>query len=90
MPIIQNAWCVFRSPYALTLLLLLATPAWGAERQVLKGHVPAAVARLTPTGYLSGSTRLSLAIALPLRNQEALTNLLRQIYDPASPSTTIT
>ncbi len=85
MPIIQNALCVFRSPYALTLLLLLATPAWGAERQVLRGHVPAAVAHLTPAGPLAGSTHLNLAIGLPLRNREALSNLLRQIYDPASP-----
>jgi uncharacterized repeat protein (TIGR03803 family) len=29
---------------------------------------------------------LNLAIGLPLRNQEALTNRLRQIYDPASPN----
>ena len=35
-------------------------------------------------GFLPGTTRLNLAIGLPLRNGEALTNLLRQIYDPAS------
>ena len=29
---------------------------------------------------------MNLAIGLPLRNQEALTNLLQQIYDPASPN----
>jgi uncharacterized repeat protein (TIGR03803 family) len=68
------------------LLLLFTTRAQAAGRQVLRGHVPAAVARLSPVGRLPGTNRLNLAIGLPLRNQEALTNLLRQIYDPASPN----
>ena len=67
------------------LLLLLAVPVPAAERQVMRGHVPAAVARLQPMGDFAGTNRLNLAIGLPLRNREALTNLLRQIYDPASP-----
>ena len=58
--------------------------AQAAERQVLRGHVPAAVANLQPIDRLPGSTNLSLAIGLPLRNKEELTNLLQQIYDPAS------
>ena len=66
------------------LLFLLMTPAWAASRQVMRGHVPAAVARLQPMGDFAGTNHLNLAIGLPLRNQEALTNLLRQIYDPAS------
>jgi uncharacterized repeat protein (TIGR01451 family) len=37
-------------------------------------------------GRLPASQQLNLAIGLPLRNQEALTNLLRQIYDPSSPN----
>lgn len=57
---------------------------WAGERQFLNGHVPPVVARLQPAGRLPASTRLELAIGLPLRNQEALTNLLQQIYDPAS------
>jgi uncharacterized repeat protein (TIGR03803 family) len=68
------------------LLLLFATRAWATERQMLRGHVPAVVAGLSPVGTLPGTNRLNLAIGLPLRNQEALTNLLRQIYDPASPN----
>jgi hypothetical protein len=43
------------------------------------------VTNLQPTGRLSQSTRLHLAIGLPLRNQAQLTNLLRDIYDPTSP-----
>ena len=68
------------------LLLLLAVPVPAAERQVLHRHVPAAVAGLSPVGNLPDTNRLNLAIGLPLRNREALTNLLRQIYDPASPN----
>ena len=62
-------------------------PGIGAERQVLHGHVPQAVARLNlqPTGHLPAKKNLQLAIGLPLRNQAALDDLLRQIYDPASP-----
>lgn len=41
---------------------------------------------MTPTGTLPGSQTLNLAIGLPLRNREALTNLLEQLYDPTSPS----
>ncbi len=58
-----------------------------ADRQKLIGcHIPAAVARLTPLGELPGAQRLNLAIGLPLRNEAELDNLLRQLYDPASPN----
>jgi subtilase family serine protease len=50
----------------------------------LSGHVPAAVSQLTAEGSLPGTNRLSLAIGLPLRNTEALSNLLQQVYDPSS------
>src|SRR5438270_7545881 len=56
-----------------------------ANRQVLRGHVPAAVAQLAPVAQVDGSRRLNIAIGLPLRNREALNALLQQLYDPASP-----
>jgi uncharacterized repeat protein (TIGR01451 family) len=65
------------------VFLPFTTPA-RAAMQILSGHVPAIVARLQPVENLAGSQRLNLAIGLPLRNREALTNLLQQIYDPAS------
>ena len=77
-----------RSTFALVAtLFLLATTAGAAERQVLRGHVPAAIAELNlqPLSRLPATTPLNLAIGLPLRNREALTNLLQQIYDPSSP-----
>ncbi len=71
----------------LILWLLPLKAAQSAERQVLQGHVPGDVARLhlQPTGRLASTNRLHLAIGLPLRNKEALGNLLQQISDPASP-----
>jgi hypothetical protein len=51
-------------------------------------HVPSVIARLglQPTGRVPANTTLHLALGLPLRNLEALTNLLHDLYDPASPS----
>ena len=57
-----------------------------AERQMLAGHVPAALAGLTPLERLPATRQLHLAISLPLRNPESLNTLLQQLYDPASPS----
>jgi len=72
---------------ACAVVFLLCAPAVrGAGSQRLHGQVPAAVANLRPMGHLARTNHLNLAIGLPLRNQEALTNLLRQIYDPASPN----
>jgi kumamolisin len=62
----------------------LAVSDHAAERQALRGHVPAVVARLQPVGRLPGTNRLELAIGLPWHNREGLTNLLRHLYDPAS------
>jgi uncharacterized repeat protein (TIGR01451 family) len=55
-----------------------------AAGQVLPHHVPAAAQGVAPLGRLDGATRLQLAISLPLRNQPDLTNLLHDLYDPAS------
>jgi hypothetical protein len=75
------------------LALMVCSSFWALQpglaqnsRQVLPGHVPAAAAHALPTGRLASSANLRLAIGLPLRNKEALTNLLQQLYDPASPS----
>ena len=79
-----------RGRWWLPLLLLVGvafgTPVRAAGTQVLRGHVPEAVARLQPTGRLPGTTNLDLAIGLALRDKEELNNLLQQIYDPASPN----
>jgi subtilase family serine protease len=58
------------------------------QRPIMTAHVPAAVSSgVAPlVGNLPAAQRLSLAISLPLRNQAELDDLLRQIYDPQSPS----
>ena len=64
----------------------LLRPAPAAERQVFRGHVPAAATSSQPVGRLPGTQRLNLAIGLPLRNQPELDNLLQELYDPTSPN----
>lgn len=56
-----------------------------AETQALRGHVPAVVAVLKAVGELQSNKPMRLAIALPLRNRQALTNFLQQLYEPGSP-----
>lgn len=68
------------------VLLTSIGGAWGAERQILRGHVPSAAAHATPVGRLESSKHLGLALGLPLRNQDALNRLLHELYDPASPN----
>ena len=76
---------LLRFGVGLLLLSLTALSARGAELQTLHGNVPPGLSALTPTGRLPATNRLNLAIGLPLRNPAALSNLLHQIYDPASP-----
>jgi uncharacterized repeat protein (TIGR01451 family) len=64
--------------------MAFSSMAAGAGMKTLHGHVPAIVSQSRDTGRLSTTRTLNLAIGLPLRNQEALTNLLQQIYEPAS------
>jgi hypothetical protein len=42
------------------------------------------MAGLQAIGHFDATTNLHLAIGLPLRNEQALTNFLRELYDPAS------
>ncbi len=74
----------FAAATVLLFSLLCAGTVSGADRQVVRGQVPKAVAGALASGRLAGTERLDLAIGLPLRNREALTNLLQQLYDPAS------
>jgi len=73
---------VFR--YGFVVISLFQT-ASAAERQTIPHPFVAPAAGFTPVAPLAPSTRLELAIGLPLRNQGELTNLLQELYDPASP-----
>ena len=68
----------------LVFCLCLADGSRAAYMQVLRNDASAVASRLTPVGRLDGTKRLHLAISLPLRNQQALRDLLRQ--SPADPS----
>jgi uncharacterized repeat protein (TIGR03803 family) len=65
---------------------LWAAPAQAADRQILHNSMPAAVSKATPLRPSARWSRLNLSISLPLRDRPGLTNLLQQIYDPASPN----
>jgi Pro-kumamolisin, activation domain/Fibronectin type III domain len=67
------------------LFSLLTTSLHAQQRETLKAEISApADAKLL--GRLPGSQRLRLTISLPLRNEEQLATLLRQLYDPSSPN----
>ena len=55
------------------------------DAQVVPGHVPKAAAHARAVGVLPGANEMRLAVGLPLRHRDALTNLLQRLYDPASP-----
>ena len=52
--------------------------------QLVHRHLPMAAMKLKPVGRLPSAQRLDVIIGLPLRNQNVLTNLLEQLYDPDS------
>lgn len=70
------------------VLLLLAITTQAESHPTMTHHVPAVVAngKARLLGPLPSAQHLSLAISLPLRNENGLNDLLQQIYDPQSPS----
>ena len=71
--------------FCLVLYLLLTGPAMGSGLRVLKGHVPAAVSRLSPLGSLAATNRLRLAIGVPLHDPAGLEQFLKDVYTPGNP-----
>jgi len=67
------------------LVSAFLAPGQTPQRKLMSGQMPAVVPNLQPLGRLDSSTRLRLSINLPLHDRAALSNLLEQIYDPASP-----
>ena len=84
----KNCWLLSAGSFGLVLFYALAAQAQYTSREHLHGHVPQAISRfrLQPIGRPAASQQLHLAIGLPPRNEPALDELLRQIYDPASPN----
>src|ERR1700692_4806157 len=76
---------LFFATFGAILFLSSSAPAKAAGiHELHPGHVPAGGGHLQAVGRLPGAKPMELAIGLPLRNKEALTNLLQQIYDPSS------
>src|SRR5580693_1973284 len=71
---------------AVVALALFPRSAAAQETKTLAGHVPASISQLhlQSTGELPPDTTLNLTISLPVHNEKALDDLLRQIYDPSS------
>ena len=69
-------------------LCFITTPWSGAapERRLLSGHLPRSARQQALAVGLESTNRLNLTIGLPLRNQQELNTLLRELYDPASPN----
>lgn len=56
------------------------------SRRMLEGHVPSALRGLRSSADLDSSRQLHLDVCLPPRNGVELSNLLKQLSDPASPN----
>ncbi len=67
----------------MALLLPATGGAQTAGKQVVKERLPAEARRLQMVARYPATNELNLAIGLPLRNGEGLTNFLKEIYDPA-------
>src|SRR5215475_4588861 len=61
-------------------------PWTGVAAGVVQKTRPQAAAHLPSVGRLRSDQHLHVAIGLPLRNESELSELLQQLYDPASPN----
>ena len=69
------------------LFFLSAMNLHGADRRILRGHIPLTVTRfnLQPLRELPSTNLLHMAIGLPLRDPDAARAFIEQLYDPTSP-----
>jgi len=72
---------------ACAVMSLLLTSSVQAQQHLLTRHVREVVVngQAPLVGVPPGTQQLQLAVMLPLRNQAALSDLLRRLYDPQSP-----
>lgn len=70
---------------AALMLVFLAVMTHAAPRVALSSRQPEAVATATALGRVASNTTVSLALALPLRHQGDLADLLRGLYDAQDP-----
>lgn len=80
-----NYKSVPNSVLALLLTGVALFPTKPAAAHILPGHIPNAVRSARLLGRCAATEPVSLAIALPVRNQSELNNLLGRLYDPTDP-----
>jgi len=85
MPKFPGSGFVFVAAVCAVALSSLAGSAQAQQRQALQSRA-AAPASAALIGPMPSSQKLSLALSLPLRNQEQLHTLLQQLEDPTSPN----
>src|SRR5215471_19009053 len=64
--------------------MLAVASSFAGEPRMIRAQAPG-MAALHPLRRMNPAETLELCIGLPLRNQEGLTNTLRDLYDPANP-----
>src|SRR5689334_2205158 len=81
-----RSFCVQLFQTCVCVLFFTATAFAQPAAQKLHKHVPSVVAngRAPLVGAVSPSQSVRMSIVLPVRNQSALTQLLSDIYNPAS------
>ena len=72
-------WVIF---FAISFAVTVSAQITG--RRALSSHAASIAAHLLSIRDLEETNHLDLVIALPLHNQPALTNLLKDLYDPAT------
>jgi hypothetical protein len=75
--------CVKQLMFCLLASLTLQTAA-RAQTQLIRGHIPAAVATQKVVGHLDGTTKMQLVIGLKSRDEAGLERRLKDLFDPAS------
>lgn len=70
---------------SLPALVLLSSLGYAQDRRTLENQLPKPVAsgELRPTGRYPGSTRMSVAIGLPLGDTDGLKRFIDNLYDPS-------
>src|SRR5882724_10238643 len=63
----------------------LARPTSDSGLVPLQGHIPAVVRTSQAVGWVDPNESIKLTFVLPFRNQPALDELVRKLYDPRDP-----
>lgn len=86
--VMKNQSSCFKRAFCIYVLTLLSISYACAQGSLPTHHVHSVVTngKAVLVGPLSPTQHMQLAITLPLRNQQQLTNLLTQLRDPSSPN----